>query len=91
MIRRAAIVAGGFGLLAAGLALLVLPGPGMLVVVAGLGLLSLEFEWARRLRVWALRRAERVTPRRRTHRVAVGAAAVGSTAAGLVAGTLWLY
>lgn len=91
MIRRAAIVAGGFGLLAVGAALLVLPGPGIPVVVAGLGLLSLEFEWARRLRVWTLRRTERVTPERRAHRIAVGAVAVATMVAGLVAGSLWLY
>ena len=91
MIRRAAIVVGGFGLLAVGLALLVLPGPGIPVLVAGLGLLSLEFEWARRLRVAVLARANRVAPERRSHRIAVGAAAAASTAAGLVAGVLWLY
>ncbi len=90
MIRRAAIVVGGFGLLAVGLALLVLPGPGIPVVVAGLGLLSLEFEWARRLRRRALRHAERVTPERRSHRIAVGLGAVAATAAGTVAGVLWL-
>ena len=91
MIRRAAIVAGGFALLAVGLALLVLPGPGIPVLVAGLGLLSLEFEWARRLRVDVLRRAARVTPQRRAHRLAVGALALATMAAGAVAGTLWLY
>jgi uncharacterized protein (TIGR02611 family) len=91
VIRRAAIVVGGFALLAVGLALLVLPGPGIPVLVAGLGLLSLEFEWARRLRVEVLRRAERVAPRRRSHRIAVGGLAVASMVAGLVAGALWLY
>lgn len=33
-----------------GAALLVLPGPGLLVMLAGLIILSLEFEWARRHR-----------------------------------------
>ena len=32
----------------AGLAMLVLPGPGLLVVVAGLAILGTEFAWARR-------------------------------------------
>jgi len=91
MLRRAAIVVGGFLLLAVGLALLVLPGPGMVVIVAGLGLLSLEFEWARRLRLYALERAGRVAPQRRSHRIAGGAAAVGAMVAGLVAGVLWIY
>jgi hypothetical protein len=91
VIRRAATVVGGFGLLAVGLALLVLPGPGIPVLVAGLGLLSLEFEWARRLRVYVLARAARVAPERRSHRIAVGAGAAATSAAGLVVSVLWLY
>ena len=33
----------------AGLAMLALPGPGLLVIAAGLGVLALEFAWAERL------------------------------------------
>ncbi len=40
-------VLGGF-LLLAGLALLVLPGPGFVLVAAGLALLATRFEWARK-------------------------------------------
>ncbi len=40
----------GFGLLIVGVVLLVGPGPGLLLLAAGLGILSLEFAWARRLR-----------------------------------------
>lgn len=47
--RRAAIVVGGFGLLALGIALIPLPGPGLLVSIAGLALLAKEFVWAERL------------------------------------------
>jgi thiol:disulfide interchange protein len=39
----------GFVLLAAGVAMLALPGPGLLAMVAGLGMLAGEFHWARRL------------------------------------------
>lgn len=42
------IVAGAL-LIGAGLAMLVLPGPGILVIVLGLSLLAIEFEWARRI------------------------------------------
>lgn len=35
-------------MVAVGIALIPLPGPGLLVVAAGLAILSLEFEWARR-------------------------------------------
>jgi uncharacterized protein (TIGR02611 family) len=45
----------GTTLVLIGLALLFLPGPGMVVVVIGLGLLASEFAWARRL----LRRAKK--------------------------------
>ncbi|TMC40633.1 MAG: hypothetical protein E6J28_01040 [Chloroflexi bacterium] len=36
-------------LLLVGIALLVLPGPGVVVILAGIAVLSLEFEWAERL------------------------------------------
>jgi hypothetical protein len=36
-------------MLAAGLAMLVLPGPGLLTLAAGMAILALEFPWARRL------------------------------------------
>jgi uncharacterized protein (TIGR02611 family) len=47
--RRLAVVVAGFALVAAGIAMLVLPGPGLLVIVAGLALLAREFVWADRL------------------------------------------
>lgn len=75
---------GGFALLLAGLALLVLPGPGIPLVVAGLGLLSLEYEWARRLRAWVAARANRVAPARRGHRIALGVVAGAGAVAALV-------
>jgi len=45
------------------LALPLVPGPGLLLVVAGLSVLSHEFEWARRLRDWAHTELRRVTRR----------------------------
>ena len=47
--RRIAVLVVGLVLLAAGIVLLVLPGPGLLVTMAGLALLATEYEWARRL------------------------------------------
>jgi uncharacterized protein (TIGR02611 family) len=46
--RKVAVTVGGVTLLAAGVAMMVLPGPGLLVIVLGLFVLSLEFEWAER-------------------------------------------
>jgi uncharacterized protein (TIGR02611 family) len=83
VIRKAVVVVGGFVLLAAGGLLMVLPGPGIPLVVAGLGLLSLEFEWARRLRRYVVHHAKRVAPESRPKQIALGAlslaAMVGAT------------
>ena len=46
---RVVRIATGFVLLAAGVAMLALPGPGWLTIAAGLALLAGEFEWARNL------------------------------------------
>jgi tellurite resistance protein TerC len=45
--RRIAIAVLGFTVLAVGVAMLVLPGPALLVIPIGLGILGLEFAWAR--------------------------------------------
>jgi uncharacterized protein (TIGR02611 family) len=42
----------GIALTLLGLALLVLPGPGILTIAAGLAVLATEFVWARRLLDW---------------------------------------
>lgn len=39
----------GFTIVFIGVALLVLPGPGLLVIAVGLGMLALEFAWAERV------------------------------------------
>ncbi len=78
---RVAVALGGFSTLGVGLALLVLPGPGVLLVVTGLGLLALEFRWAEAVLERALRHAARVTPRKRSHRLVAGAAALATAAA----------
>jgi len=47
--RRSGIAIVGFGLVIGGILLLVLPGPGILVILLGLAVLAREFAWARRL------------------------------------------
>jgi tellurite resistance protein TerC len=47
---RVVRIAGGSTLLVAGTAMLVLPGPGMLTIAAGIALLAKDLAWARRLR-----------------------------------------
>jgi uncharacterized protein (TIGR02611 family) len=53
--RRILIAVIGFTVIAIGVAMLVTPGPGWLVIFLGLSILSAEFVWARRL----LRRLKR--------------------------------
>jgi uncharacterized protein (TIGR02611 family) len=55
-VRRLVVAVIGLTVLAVGLALLVLPGPAFVVIPIGLGILAVEFEWARRL----MRRARRL-------------------------------
>jgi uncharacterized protein (TIGR02611 family) len=46
---RVAVVLAGFVVLLSGLAMIPLPGPGLLVTALGLAVLALEFAWAERL------------------------------------------
>ena len=48
-VRRVFLIIAGFILLLAGGVMLVTPGPGMITIFLGLGLLAAEFVWARRL------------------------------------------
>ena len=45
--RRIAIAIVGFTVLSVGIAMIVLPGPAIVVIPVGLGILGLEFAWAR--------------------------------------------
>jgi uncharacterized protein (TIGR02611 family) len=47
--KRVGITIAGFLLILVGAALLVLPGPGLLVIIAGLAVLATEYVWAQRL------------------------------------------
>ena len=58
--RKGGITVAGLGLLAAGVAMLVLPGPGLAVIVLGLAVLATEYDWAARLLAEVRQRASRV-------------------------------
>ena len=60
MLTRFAVTIAGVALLALGLAMMVLPGPGILVIVAGLAVLATEYVWAQRLLKQARAKAEQV-------------------------------
>jgi uncharacterized protein (TIGR02611 family) len=67
-IRRAVVATVGSTLLIAGVLMLVLPGPGVVVILAALTLLASEFHWARRLKrkvvVWLRRRTKKLAEKR---------------------------
>ena len=56
-VRRGGVFLVGMTLLAAGAAMLVLPGPGIAVILLGLVVLSAEFQWAQRVLAWLRERA----------------------------------
>jgi hypothetical protein len=69
-VRRAAVITVGTLVTVIGIALLALPGPGILVVFFGLGLLAKELPWARRLLDRAKDSYRRFTVRLRRMRAA---------------------
>ena len=56
-VRRGGVFLVGMTLLVAGAAMLVLPGPGIAVILLGLVVLSAEFQWAQRALAWMRERA----------------------------------
>jgi len=66
VVARVAIIVAGSIVTLGGLGMLVLPGPGIVVVVAGLGILATEVSWAERLLAYAKRKArlDQVTAQR---------------------------
>jgi uncharacterized protein (TIGR02611 family) len=58
LLKRVVVTIVGLALLGVGIALMILPGPGILGIVAGLAVLATEYEWARRLLKRAKKKAE---------------------------------
>ena len=58
--KRFAVTIVGVALLLLGAAMMVLPGPGILVIVGGLALLATEYVWARKMLKTAQAQAEKV-------------------------------
>jgi uncharacterized protein (TIGR02611 family) len=55
--KRIAVTVAGFAVVLVGIAMLVLPGPGIVVILAGLAILATEYAWAERMLAEAKRRA----------------------------------
>lgn len=84
-IYRLGFAVAGFVVLFAGLVMLVTPGPGIPVIILGLGMLALEFAWAERSLERVINRAERAvdqvtkgSPVRRATLVVIGLLAVAA-------------
>ncbi len=58
--KRLVVMVIGFTILAAGVAMIVLPGPAIIVIPVGLAVLATEFIWARKLLVTIKERVERM-------------------------------
>ena len=56
--KRIGVSIAGFTLVVGGLVLLVLPGPGLLLIIAGLAILATEYVWAQRALNFAKQKAE---------------------------------
>jgi uncharacterized protein (TIGR02611 family) len=90
---RAAVVLAGFVVVLVGLALIPLPGPGLLVVAVGLAVLALEFAWAERMLERTINRMEQATETvkraSRAQQILLGLLAVLVAAAGVTAAYAW--
>jgi hypothetical protein len=61
LLIRAGRICGGAAILLTGIVLMVLPGPGLALIIAGLTILAIDVPFARRLRDIAVDRADRAT------------------------------
>lgn len=61
--RKGLVAVAGFSVLIAGVALIVLPGPAVLVIPLGLAILATEFTWARTVLEWIRQRLRRLQAR----------------------------
>lgn len=82
--KRLLVVSAGFTLCGAGLIMLVLPGPGLLVVFAGLVVLATEYTWAERALERTRTRALDAT--NRLHSTRIARVGVAMSAAALITG-----
>jgi uncharacterized protein (TIGR02611 family) len=95
IVYRSGVVLLGFLIVAAGIVMSGpgVPGPGIAVILIGLGFLALEFDWAERLLergiIYADRLKDRAGETSTTQRVVAGLAGALAVAAFVVAAVLW--
>ena len=88
--KRLAVLVAGLGVLGAGVTMLVLPGPGLIVIILGFAILATEFAWAERAldrtTSTAAAAASRVT-NNRTGKVALALSALAMITGGAIVAT----
>ncbi|MEM1331875.1 MAG: PGPGW domain-containing protein [Actinomycetota bacterium] len=90
--KKAVVFVVGLAILLAGVAMLALPGPGVLVIIVGLLVLSTEFAWAERLLDRTVERAAGVATNvidDKRGRIALGLSGVAMVVGGIVGGILF--
>jgi uncharacterized protein (TIGR02611 family) len=70
--KRIIVAVVGGAVVAVGIAMIVLPGPAVVVIPAGLAILATEFSWAKKLLMRAKDRIDRCRIRRNLRRVPSG-------------------
>jgi uncharacterized protein (TIGR02611 family) len=90
---RTVFILVGFTVLLGGIAMLVLPGPGLLVIVVGLTILAVEFAWAERMlerTITRMERARKVTTQASRRQKIFGALAMAAATGAAVAAGIYL-
>jgi uncharacterized protein (TIGR02611 family) len=95
IVHRAAVVVAGVLIVCVGIVLTLpgVPGPGIVTIIVGVGLLALEFDraerWLERVIIWGDRTAERAEQTTTKQRVVAGIATALAIGAFAVAAILW--
>ncbi len=88
-VYRVLFVLTGLIVTAAGIAMLVLPGPGLVAIAAGLTMLAMEFAWAERALEKALAQAEKASSTAKEASRAQKLLAAAATVLGVAAVAAW--
>ena len=88
---RVVILVAGLAVIAAGVAMLVLPGPGWAAIFVGLAVLATEFDWAHRMLAWTREKAADAAGRALDPRVRRRNLLLVAVAALVCAGGAWWY
>lgn len=91
LVWRVGVTLVGVAVIAGGIVLLPLPGPGWVIIFAGLGILATEYPWASRLLLWLRAQLLRWTHwlARQSRPVQVAAGAIGLVFLAAIAVGLW--